>query len=374
MIDSSFLLLAPLFVVAIYCLLTTFFIIGWQKAITPQTISLNNAKMRKVTVIVPFRNEAQSITQLLDSLTRQVNVDMEVILVNDFSDDGTLDVIEQWIKSNPLNLKILTTETPGKKGAIEWGVSHSSHSIIITTDADCTSGNEWLSHMAMWFDHAEVQFVFGAVRMDSEDSFFFEMQRIEFTSLIGSGAAANSFGYPIMCNGANLAFRKETFLAVDGYKGNEHVPSGDDEFLMRKINTSYPGSVVFNSSRESVVTTSPQSTIKQFFNQRIRWAGKWRMQTVPSIMLALFIVTANISFISLLINVLTLASGFAIAAVILKVLIDYIFLKKLSSFLRIRWRLVTFLILELLHPFYVVFFGVMANVSTFTWKGRSYPK
>lgn len=373
MLDSLFLILIPLVVVAIYCLLTTFLIIGWQKAISilPRSVGLG---LRKVSVIVPFRNEVRSITHLLESLASQENVVMEVILVNDFSDDGTPDVIEQWRKSHALNIMVLTAQTPGKKGAIEWGVRHAAHSIIITTDADCTSGNAWLVHMAKWFDHDDIQFVFGAVKINSRESLFQEMQQIEFSSLIGSGAAANSFGYPIMCNGANLAFRKEAFLSVDGYVGNEHIPSGDDEFLMGKINATYPGSVVFNSSRESVVSTLPQSTFTQFFNQRIRWAGKWRRLTVPSMLLALFIVIANVSFILLLINSLLLTSGFVITMVILKVLIDYIFLKKIAGFLGIRWRIVTFLILELLHPFYVVFFGVMANVTPFKWKGRSYPK
>ncbi len=37
-----------------------------------------------------------------------------------------------------------------------------------------------------------------------------------------------------MCNGANLAFRKDVFNEVSGYKGNIQIASGDDEFLMRK--------------------------------------------------------------------------------------------------------------------------------------------
>jgi biofilm PGA synthesis N-glycosyltransferase PgaC len=71
-------------------------------------------------------------------------------------------------------------------------------------------------------------------------------------------------GFLHLCNGANLAFTKDAFTATGGYDGNEHIASGDDEFLMRKIEAKYSNGIRFNNNPENVVTTYPQKTINSF--------------------------------------------------------------------------------------------------------------
>ena len=77
-----------------------------------------------------------------------------------------------------------------------------------------------------------------------------------------------------MCNGANLAYSKAIFYAVDGFKGIDNIASGDDMLLMDKIQKQYPGSIGFLFSDNSIVQTLPMPTWKDFINQRIRWASK----------------------------------------------------------------------------------------------------
>ena len=45
-----------------------------------------------------------------------------------------------------------------------------------------------------------------------------------------------------------MAYKKAAFLEVEGYRGNEEIPSGDDEFLLQKIAKRYPGRVGFLKS------------------------------------------------------------------------------------------------------------------------------
>ncbi len=361
----------------LYGVVVLLLIRGWQKAFHHH-VKMDQHQMPGVSVIVPFRNEEDNVVQLLNSLVAQQQVILEIILVNDASDDSSLDKIETWKRARgnrDSEVVVLTSQGIGKKQALAQGVERASHPIIITTDADCISGSLWASAMAQLFVNEKTQFVFGAVRMHSRDTCFLEMQRIEFASLIGSGVACWWYGYPTMCNGANLAFRKLAFKIVKGYEGNDQIASGDDEFLMRKMARSFPGSVVFNADTESVVTTAPQQDFSQLFHQRIRWAGKWKQQTSFSIVLALFIFMVNVAFVFLLVKIIVSPSPFfSVLLVIVKILAEYIFLKRISTFLKIRWHIFTFLALELLYPFYVVFFGIMANVSSFNWKGRSYKK
>ena len=214
--------------------------------------------------------------------------------------------------------------------------------------------------------------VFGCVRMEA-NSMFSSAQSLEFASLIGSGMAMASWKYPVMCNGANLAFRKSVFEEVGGYKGNLHIPSGDDEFLMRKILAVYPNGIKPVLNTQSVVATLPNNTLKEFFQQRIRWAGKWTANNswlsrtlalfvfcfqLTTILLPLFVTFGWIDIQTFIILILSKAS------------LEFLFLKRVTKFLSLRWDWVAFVLLQLIYPLYVVFIGVLSNFNSFEWKGR----
>src|SRR5213075_2078285 len=120
------------------------------------------------------------------------------------------------------------------------------------------------------------RFISGPVKLEEGNSLFGKMQVTEFASLIGTGAASIGFGMPNMCNGANLAFEKAAFVAVNGYAGNDKIASGDDEFLMHKIHSQFPGSVCFLKNPKAIVRTNVQQSLSGFLSQRIRWASKWK--------------------------------------------------------------------------------------------------
>ena len=77
-----------------------------------------------------------------------------------------------------------------------------------------------------------------------------------------------------MCNGANLAYTKKAFTEVGGFTGIDNIASGDDMLLMHKIYKLYPDKVMFLKSKDAIVQTAPVNSVKDFFNQRIRWASK----------------------------------------------------------------------------------------------------
>ena len=77
-----------------------------------------------------------------------------------------------------------------------------------------------------------------------------------------------------MCNGANLAYQKDVFFEVGGFEGIDQVASGDDMLLMHKIQTRYPNEIMFLKSKDVIVTTRAAESLKEFINQRIRWASK----------------------------------------------------------------------------------------------------
>ncbi|MGC4021809.1 MAG: glycosyltransferase family 2 protein, partial [Cyclobacteriaceae bacterium] len=189
----------------------------------------------------------------------------------------------------------------GRKLLFPKGYQFPKEKSVATTDADCLVPVNWLERINDKFQSEQVNMVVGLVSIDSEKNIFSRLQSIEFASVIGTGIGTLGLGFPTMCNGANLSFRKKTFLAVNGYEGNEHVASGDDEFLMRKVNATFPNSIEALDS-DSIVRTYPQPAASDFIQQRFRWASKWKVNSsFISKALAILIFLVQLSWISSLV-------------------------------------------------------------------------
>lgn len=121
---------------------------------------------------------------------------------------------------------------------------------------------------------SETAFVSGPVEFIDDEELFSKMQRLEFSSLIIVGAALIGIKEPIICNAANLGFRKSVFKLVNGYEDNLNLSSGDDEFLMQKISSQTDYKIKFCFDKNAISYTNPNSTFKDFISQRKRWSSK----------------------------------------------------------------------------------------------------
>jgi len=362
--------LFPIVIFAFYFVLVGFLIIGWSRLVRKQSLYAETNEIF-VSIIIPARNEGSNIRQLLSDLENQTYPDFEVIVVDDHSEDHTKEIVESYAEGNS-RYRILTNSGVGKKAALTLGVRSAKGSIIITTDADCRVSGEWISSLLNCFHNNRIKMVIACVKMEA-NSLFSDLQALEFASLIGSGMAMASWKFPLMCNGANLAFRKSVFEEVGGYQGNFHIPSGDDEFLMRKVLKAYPDGIEVSSSRHSVVTTLPNQSIKELFQQRIRWAGKWASNSsIISRLLALFVFFFQLT--TVLLPLILAMSWMNVQTILflllIKVWLEFFFLKKVTLNLGIRWTWTSFAILEAIYPFYVVAIGILSRFSSFMWKGR----
>jgi poly-beta-1,6-N-acetyl-D-glucosamine synthase len=355
------------FILVCYCLLVIVLWLGWKKAIQKKPLSKPGDEVM-ISVIVPFRDEEGTLKDLMHGLLQQHYKNFEVIAVDDHSSDQSKNVLRALDSGK---LKIVDNSGSGKKYAITTGVDHASGSVIVTTDADCTVPAEWLSTIHQFFQDDKVMFLFGGVRVAQTGLFFSVLQSIEFASLIGSGAATAALGKPVMCNGANLAYRKTVFEEVRGYEDNFHVPSGDDEFLMRKIYNRYPEGIRFAGTPTAVVETGAQRDVRSFFQQRLRWASKWRYSSSGfSVLLAIFIMGSQLASLACVISLLTHVSYLALALLLAKVFVESIFLIGVCRFLNVRWNWTAFVVLQLIYPLYVIGIGIASNFLPYSWKNR----
>ena len=321
-----------------------------------------------ISVVIAARNEETTIGKLLTTLATQDYRNFEIIVVNDDSDDETLWAVAQHqLKS----IRVIHNRGRGKKAAITAGVQAGKGSIVVTTDADCVVSSQWLRAMREPFRDPQVMMAFGGVRIEGNNSFFHMLQAMEFSSLIGTGAASAALGVPTMCNGANLSFRRKVFSEVNGYDDNVNVPSGDDEFLMRKVQKRYKGGVAFVASPAAVVTTFPQANTKAFLNQRIRWASKWKYNSSrASQALAVSVMVFQAAFIANGLLLFTPQILPALFLISIKMILEAAFLLQVCRFLKTRWNWLAFFALQVIYPPYVIGIGIASFFRPFEWKRR----
>ena len=191
--------------------------------------------------------------------------------------------------------------------------------------------------------------------------------------ITGAGVQGN---FTHMCNGANLAYEKKLFYDVGGFRGIDHVASGDDMLLMQKVAKYFPNALGFLKNPEATVVTKAKHTIKDFFSQRLRWASKSSSYTEGFTvfqLVAVFLFYCNIVF-NLILG-FTFDSSFFLLCTIqmgIKILFDYSFLRIITRFFGREELMRSFLPSQIIHLAYIIFVGLSSNIKkNYTWKGRN---
>lgn len=364
-----------LLLTGLYLGVLTYLIKGWANLKRP--LINNNAPTTKVTVLIAARNEEERIHYTIEDILAQDYPKhlIEVIIVDDHSTDKTADIILGYA-SDGIKLLRLNEDKPlnsYKKKAIAAAINLSSGDLMVATDADCRMGKSWLSSIVSYYETGDMVMISSPVTYFEERSLFERMQTLEFSYLIGIGAAFIGNKRASTCNGANLAYRKDVFYAVGGFKGIDDLASGDDELLLQKVAEQYPGKIGFLKSHEAIVYTHAKHTLQEFLQQRRRWASKsTKYKDKKVVAMAVGIWLFNLS---LLINA---GLGFYdiyffklfLVQFLLKYIFEFIFLFPIASFFD-RKRLMALLILiGPVHIIYFIYVGLMGNTRKYNWKGR----
>lgn len=364
-----------------YVFLIIYYKIGWisiqQKKYT------ENLQNTFVSIIVPARNEEANISNLIHSIQNQTypKYCFELIIIDDCSTDQTAQIVKKYSDSN---IKLIALSdyldekniNAYKKKAIEIGIKASSGTLIITTDADCTMGENWLQEIVNCFETNQPKMMVMPVQINYSNRFIEIFQSLDFMCLQGITGASVQKKFHGMCNGANLAYTKAVFEEVGGFSGINHIASGDDLLLMHKIAKNYAHEIMYLKSVSVIVKTIPAKTVKAFLNQRIRWASKAEKyedkRMLPVLMLVyffnlfLFIMMALSFFIedSTTFNLL-------LVLILLKTAIELLFLYPVAKFFGEGKLLWLFPIFQPFHIVYTVVAGFLGKFGTYNWKGRT---
>ncbi len=363
-----------------YVLMIASYCYGWSRT---ETALSAEGVLVDVTIIIAARNEERGIVCCLEALMAQnyPHASTQIIVVDDHSTDSTANLLASFCITHPrLKFLKLPEGSAGKKEAMAYAMTQAKGELIITTDADCEMGTDWLSSIVSFYRENKSEMIVGPVAFHKERSIFQKMQSLEFMALIACGGASLFFKKAILCNGANLAFTKKAFDAVKGYEGIDGKASGDDVLLMYKIQELYPGKVRFLKNEAAIIYTEAKETVGEFVRQRKRWASKG--------FFALNADTKRVSLLVYLFNawlVVVPLSGllcfsnspfhpiFMVICLILigiKCFIDFLLLFLSASFFKKKGLLLFFIPEWVIYMVYVVVFGLIGPIGKYEWKGR----
>ena len=367
------------FILLMYCFFIIWILDGYKNIIIECSSKSNY--LPSISVVIASRNEANNIPQLLKLLANQTYPQnlYEIIIVNDRSTDLSEKLLQEYsIKIN--NLKVITINNcpaiwAGKKWAIHNGVKNSNGDIIIQTDADCHMNENWIKSMVMPFEDTSVGFVSSLTPLISNKNNIFKelflMESIAQDIFSGYGIGKNLI---LSCNARSIAYRKSHFVDVKGYHQIKEVISGDDDLILHKIVHYIGCRVKFILHKDATVSSSPPENLIEFINQRMRYASKgvlyYKMDFISKEMKIIlpFLYLINLLCVILIIKFCHTGSAIYLIALLFKIIPDYFMINPIYRKYDFKWSWLSFMVLAVLHPFYIVSFAIIGPIYNLKWK------
>lgn len=236
-----------------------------------------NSPLPRVTVVVPARNEELNIERCLRSLSasdypRDL---VQIIVVDDRSTDGTLDMLQRIAIAMPTLLVLSRTERDtrgnlkGKPGALQFGFNHATGDVLMITDADCEVHPQWIRAMAAPHVDERVGLSLGFTTIRS-NTFLEHVQDVEWvcSQALARGGIGN--GIPLGCFGNNMGIRRSAYEGLGGYANIEFSITEDLALLQAVHRAGW--TVKYLCEPEATVETLPCTTLLEYVRQRHRWA------------------------------------------------------------------------------------------------------
>ena len=233
----------------------------------------------------------------------------------------------------------INDDNMGKKHALSKLIHAATSEYVWLHDDDVTLPPA-ASYLPFTIYHLPFDLIILPLRMESinaQPSLLEKLQIAEYAAIQELTMRSAKKGRAVMCSGANLLVRRETWLACEAELHPE-IPSGDDMFLLEAAKRhGFKIGVIDEPDYTAIVR--PLTSWRVFFRQRMRWAGKAPHYIDPDIRRCGALITAA--------NILQLLCP---AIILIKFPIEFSLIKKREP--QTSWLVA--LLLELLYPFYLL--------------------
>ncbi len=371
-------MMEPIFTI-LFCLLLlcySIIFIYFRKGLSRLKKS-GSAKTLSVSLIVPAHNEEKKLPRLLASLQSQNYPPelTEIILINDRSQDQTLNIMKQFAQQQP-NIKFITIKNklPGvapKKRAIAEAIKQAQHEIIITTDADTTPGKNWIKEMvSSYTENTGMVLGYAPYRTSPPyNTLFHKILALEYFVMGAVTAATSGLGIPLTCNGANLSYKKKLFEQIGGFGNAIKWMSGDDDLLMHRILQKSDQKINYALAKTAAVFNDPPRNLVSFFRQRIRFSSKHIAYPGKVIFFLSLIYLFYLMLVGLIITVFFFPKLWLIliSILVIKTFFEIRFLFPAQHLLEDRHLIHYYPLAVIPHIFYVVIFPLLGLLLPKRW-------
>jgi cellulose synthase/poly-beta-1,6-N-acetylglucosamine synthase-like glycosyltransferase len=331
-----------------------------------------------VSVLIAARNEETRIRNCLECLKAQ-DYDparLQIVVVDDRSDDGTPDILKEFAAKWNGRFEIVSlTETAAgfspKKYALSQGLKKAVGEIIVTTDADCVMSPGWISALVSEYGE-DTGLVLGMTTYyDLEKpAAGAGMQALEFLSHGVVAAALIGLRFPVHGNANNISYRRKVYDQSAGFATD--IVSGDDDFLIQAIHKLGKWRIRYSVKPESRVQTEPPLSLRQFWEQRKRWASKTSLYQ-PKQTAFLACIFGYYASIPIFILAGAFYPGFlylGLASWLVKLVSDFLVMRKGAKLFGKAGLMRHYPATSLVHIPLIIAAVLAGSFGEFTWKGQ----
>lgn len=240
----------------------------------PKSTYKSDEELPTVAVVVSAKNEEDDLPKCIAKLEKldYPKDKLQIVLVNDDSDDSTGEIIRAAADRNPHFKALDTSNAPdnglkAKARGIAWGIENSESEWIFITDADGEVPELWLRHSLSLVD--DTIGMTGGMLSVNPVSTLAVLERVSWAYTLPFAFGMAGWGSSFICVGPNMGLRRSIYEDCGGLE-NSDFEIAEDLALFRMVENSEYTSLSYMSP-ETTVHLNPVPSLRHLLSQQRRW-------------------------------------------------------------------------------------------------------
>jgi glycosyltransferase involved in cell wall biosynthesis len=217
----------------------------------------------RATLICTLKNEKISLKEFIDSLLCQSKIPDEIVIVDGGSTDGTIELINSYIKKGE-PIKLIIKDGSNIAQGRNIAIKNATNDIIVSTDAGCKLDKDWFKNITKPFqEDQQIDVVAGWYEPDARSKLESCIADIYYPKLEIVQKNIDSF----LPSSRSVAFKKCCWEKVSGYP--EWLYTAEDTLFDLKLKKS---DCNFYFAKDAVVYWRVRDSFKAFLKQKFLYA------------------------------------------------------------------------------------------------------